>query len=231
MSDIMIVPGFKLLFSNPLISYGELETAIKEHNDSALPGEKYWGILFENECYSVYEYGEVPIEPEKPEPVVPDEPTVSEIKQNKIYEMSKECEDTIYDGIDVELTTGKKHFSLQINDQTNINGIFSAVTIGVTKYPYHADGEPCTMFSAEDIVTLYVAYKQYVTLQTTYNNALRRWIEREPDVSVVQSIKYGAQLPDDLQKEIVSILRAANAEIQTIVKKLSTAIANNEVEL
>lgn len=73
--------------------------------------------------------------------------------------------------------------------------------------------------------------KQYVTLQTTYNNALRRWIEREPDVSVVQSIKYGAQLPDDLQKEIVSILMAANAEIQTIVKKLSTAIANNEVEL
>ena len=229
MSDIMIVPGFKLLFSNPLISYGELETAIKEHNDSALPGEKYWGILFENECYSVYEYGEVPIELEKPEPVVPDEPTVSEIKQNKIYEMSKECEDTIYDGIDVELTTGKKHFSLQINDQTNINGIFSAVTIGVTKYPYHADGEPCTMFSAEDIVSLYVAYKKYVTLQTTYNNALRRWIEREPDISVVQSIKYGAPLPDDLQKEIVSILKAADAEIQTIVEKLSIAITNNEV--
>ncbi len=230
MSDIMIVPGFKLLFSNPLISYGELETAIKEHNDSALPGEKYWGILFENECYSVYEYGEVPIEPEKPEPVVPDEPTVSEIKQNKIYEMSKECEDTIYDGIDVELTTGKKHFSLQINDQTNINGIFSAVTIGVTKYPYHADGEPCTMFSAEDIVSLYVAYKKYVTLQTTYNNALRRWIERESDISVVQSIKYGVPLPDDLQKEIVSILKAADAEIQTIVEKLSIAITNNEVE-
>lgn len=229
MSDIMIVPGFKLLFSNPLISYSELETAIKEHNDSALPGEKYWGILFENECYSVYEYGEVPIEPEKPKPVVPDEPTVSEIKQNKIYEMSKECEDTIYDGIDVELTTGKKHFSLQINDQTNINGIFSAVTIGVTKYPYHADGEPCTMFSAEDIVSLYVAYKKYVTLQTTYNNALRRWIEREPDISVVQSIKYGAPLPDDLQKEIVSILKAADAEIQTIVEKLSIAITNNEV--
>lgn len=229
MSDIMIVPGFKLLFSNPLISYSELETAIKEHNDSALPGEKYWGILFENECYSVYEYGEVPIEPEKPESVVPDEPTVSEIKQNKIYEMSKECEDTIYDGIDVELTTGKKHFSLQINDQTNINGIFSAVTIGVTKYPYHADGEPCTMFSAEDIVSLYVAYKKYVTLQTTYNNALRRWIEREPDISVVQSIKYGVPLPDDLQKEIVSILKAADAEIQTIVEKLSIAITNNEV--
>ena len=229
MSDIMIVPGFKLLFSNPLISYSELETAIEEHNDSALPGEKYWGILFENECYSVYEYREVPIEPEKPEPVVPDEPTVSEIKQNKIYEMSKECEDTIYDGIDVELTTGKKHFSLQINDQTNINGIFSAVTIGVTKYPYHADGEPCTMFSAEDIVSLYVAYKKYVTLQTTYNNALRRWIEREPDISVVQSIKYGAPLPDDLQKEIVSILKAADAEIQTIVEKLSIAITNNEV--
>ena len=208
MSDIMIVPGFKLLFSNPLISYGELETAIKEHNDSALPGEKYWGILFENECYSVYEYGEVPIELEKPEPVVPDEPTVSEIKQNKIYEMSKECEDTIYDGIDVELTTGKKHFSLQINDQTNINGIFSAVTIGVTKYPYHADGEPCTMFSAEDIVSLYVAYKKYVTLQTTYNNALRRWIEREPDISASAALRM---------------------EIQTIVEKLSIAITNNEV--
>ena len=85
------------------------------------------------------------------------------------------------------------------------------------------------MFSAEDIVSLYVAYKKYVTLQTTYNNALRRWIEREPDISVVQSIKYGAPLPDDLQKEIVSILKAADAEIQTIVEKLSIAITNNEV--
>ena len=117
MSDIMIVPGFKMSFSDPLLSYEELETAIKEHNSSALPGEKYWGILFEDECYSVYEYGEVPIEPEKPEPVVPDEPTLSEIKQNKIYEMSKECEDTIYNGIDVELTTGKKSVTRPISTE------------------------------------------------------------------------------------------------------------------
>ena len=46
------------------------------------------------------------------------------------------CQSTIYNGIDVELTTGTEHFSLEPNDQTNIDSMFTAVTLGATQYPY-----------------------------------------------------------------------------------------------
>ena len=54
---------------------------------------------------------------------------------------------------------GPEHFSLEPNDQTNIDSMFTAVTLGATQYPYHSDGAQCKMYSAVDIVTLYVAYK------------------------------------------------------------------------
>ena len=163
-----IIPDYKVEIKNA--DYSSIESAVDEHNDSAKPGEKYWGISMDNGYYTVYEYGEVPEPTPEPEPV---EPTIDEVRQNKLDEMSSICEQVIYSGVDVELSVGKKHFSLTANDQTNIDGIFSAITLGATEYPYHADNEPCEMYSASDIMTLYIAAKGFVTQQTTYCNALQ----------------------------------------------------------
>lgn len=104
---------------------------------------------------------------------------LAEIKESlrteKLKEVSADCEKAIYAGVDVIFADeSQKHFSLQPNDQTNIDGVFNAIVLGATEYPYHADGEPCKMYSAADIVSLYVASKGYITKQTTYNNALRQ---------------------------------------------------------
>ena len=139
--------------------------------------------------------------------------------------MSSICEQVIYSGVDVELSVGKKHFSLTANDQTNIDGIFSAITLGATEYPYHADGEPCEMYSASDIMALYIAAKGFVTQQTTYCNALRQWIKREDKIETISAIRYGDTLPPDLQTNVENILTAANAQIQVIAGKLTTAIS------
>ena len=97
------------------------------------------------------------------------------LRSKKLQEVSDSCEKTICAGIDVTFTDGsQEHFSLETSDQTNIDGVFNAVVMGATEYPYHADGEPCKMYSAADIVSLYVASKGYITKQTTYNNALRQ---------------------------------------------------------
>ena len=97
------------------------------------------------------------------------------LRTEKLKEVSADCEKAIYAGIDVIFADeSQKHFSLQPNDQTNIDGVFNAIVLGATEYPYHADGEPCKMYSAADIVSLYVASKSYITKQTTYNNALRQ---------------------------------------------------------
>ena len=216
-----IIPDYKVEIKNA--DYSSIESAVDEHNDSAKPGEKYWGISMDNGYYTVYEYGEVPEPTPEPEPV---EPTIYEVRQNKLDEMSSICEQVIYSGVDVELSVGKKHFSLTANDQTNIDGIFSAITLGATEYPYHADGEPCEMYSASDIMELYIAAKGFVTQQTTYCNALRQWIKREDKIETISAIRYGDTLPSDLQTNVENILTAANAQIQVIAGKLTTVISS-----
>ena len=116
---------------------------------------------------------------------------------------------------------GTQHFSLMPNDQTNIDSMFAAITLGASEYPYHPDGGKCVMYSAADIITLYSEYKSFVTKQTTYCNALRQWAKRETDPNVIGSIYYGCALPEDLEKEVGDILSAAQAQITAIINKLS----------
>nr|DAK06603.1 MAG TPA: protein of unknown function (DUF4376) [Caudoviricetes sp.] len=216
-----IIPNYKVEIKNA--DYSSIESAVDKHNSSAKPGEKYWGISMDNGYYIVYEYGEVPEPTPEPEPV---EPTIDEVRQSKLDEISSICEQVIYGGVDVELSTGKKHFSLTANDQTNIDSVFNAIVLGATEYPYHADGEPCEMYSASDVMTLYIAAKGFVTQQTTYCNALRQWIKREDKIETISAIRYGDTLPSDLQKNVENILTAANAQVQAIARKLTTAISN-----
>ena len=154
------------------------------------------------------------------------EEELAEIKESlrteKLKEVSADCEKAIYAGIDVIFADeSQKHFSLQPNDQTNIDGVFNAIVLGATEYPYHADGEPCKMYSAADIVNIYVASKGYITKQTTYNNALRQQIRREDDSDILKSVKYGVDLPDDLNEDMNEILVKANEQVQSIVSKLT----------
>ena len=81
------------------------------------------------------------------------------------------------------------------------------------------------MYSASDIMTLYIAAKGFVTQQTTYCNALRQWIKREDKIETISAIRYGDTLPSDLQTNVENILTAANAQIQVIAGKLTTAIS------
>lgn len=194
--------------------YSAMADAINEHNFNAQPGDACWTIEDYEDRYEIIESGTVPTE----------DSMIDSIRENKLASVSATCEQLIYDGIDVTLSTGEKHFSLQIADQSNIDGIFNAVTLGATAYPYHADGELCSMFSATDIVTLYMNYKSFVTTQTTYCNALRQWIMREEDKDKLAAIEYGSPLPDDLNAEMNTILTAAQEQVQAIVGKLTSAV-------
>ena len=148
------------------------------------------------------------------------------LRFKKLEEVSNCCEKTICAGIDVTFTDGtQEHFSLETSDQTNIDSVFNSVVMGATEYPYHADGEPCKMYSAADIITLYMSEKSFITKQTTYNNALRQWIKRETDKDVLKAIKYGDVLPDDLAAKMTDILAKANEQVQAIVSKLTVAIS------
>lgn len=216
MDETKICPGYEVpvLDEEKNDTYGPVEEAVNEHNEKAQPGESYWGILLENETYKVYEYGAVPTPPTEAE-------EMETLRSEKLQEVSDACEAAITSGIDVLFGDGtQEHFSLEAADQSNIDGVFNAVVLGATAYPYHADGEQCKLYTAADIVTLYVAKQTYITKQTTYNNALRQWIRRETSLEVLKGISYGVDLPEDLQTEVTGILQQAQEQVEAIVKKL-----------
>ena len=210
-----IKPGYTVeMDESDSAQYDAIASAVDSHNESAIPGEHYWGISLKNEKYTVYEYGEVPTPPTEEE-------QTETLRTQKLEQASDACKAAITAGIDVLFGDGtQEHFSLEVPDQSNIDGVFNAVMLGATAYPYHADGKQCKLYSAADIVTLYTAKQSAITRQTTYNNALRQWIGRETSLEVLKGIYYGAELPEDLKAEVADILQKANEQVEAIVKKL-----------
>ena len=131
------------------------------------------------------------------------------------------CQKSIYAGIDVELSGGTEHFSLETHDQANIESMFTAVTLGAKEQQYHSDGGAVKTYSAADVVVLYAAYRSFVTKHTTYCNLLKTWIKRETDKAVIGAIRYGDNLPDDLTAQMKTILDAATKQLTSITAAVS----------
>ena len=84
-----------------------------------------------------------------PEPYVP---TLEELQVSKKREISQACEQAIYSGVSVMLTDGSvEHFSLTEHDQLNLFGKQVQLAADTTELEYHADGQPCRYYSAEDM--------------------------------------------------------------------------------
>ena len=113
------------------------------------------------------------------------EPIDKVISQKKT-ELSDECEKVIVAGVDV----GDAHYSLTIEDQANILAWMAVAQTGKA-VPYHSDGNPCVVYSAEDFLKVANAAVAFKTAQTTYCNLLMRQVEAMTDVNEVKAVKYG----------------------------------------
>ena len=94
------------------------------------------------------------------------------------------------------------------HDQTELMAQFTTVKEGAAAVPYHADGELCRMFPAEEFTALAQAATAHVFYHRTYCNHLNAWIKRA-DLAELDSISYGAELPADLAASMAEIIKAA----------------------
>ena len=134
-------------------------------------------------------------------------PTIDEIKQAKLVEMSSKCNQKIVKGCDVVLSSGEtEHFSLTDVDQINLTNAIMAVGFGAKNYPYHADGKICRKYSAEDIQKIAAVAKDTIVYHTTYFNHIKQWINRMEDKTEIQGVRYGVELPDDLKASLDSMM-------------------------
>lgn len=132
-----------------------------------------------------------------------DDYDLEQIRTLKKSEISDACEQTIYNGIDVEMSTGTQHFSLTEKDQINIFGLQATIQSGAKQIEYHSDGNPCKYYSVEDIQKLIVAAMSFVKYHTTYCNSLNVWINEETDAQTISEMYYGMEIPEEHQSEVL----------------------------
>ena len=142
----------------------------------------------------------------------PNAKTLEELRADKETEISDACNAAIVAGMDVETSQGTEHFALQETDQINLTTAYNAVLSGATSYPYHADGQLCRMFTAEEITAISAASISHKLYHTTLCNHLLTWVRRAETAEEVGSITYSADnLPDDLAANMAQVLAAATA--------------------
>ena len=129
---------------------------------------------------------------------------VEQVRAAKLQEIGAACSAAIYAGVDV----GGSHYSLTEHDQTELLAQAQAVKEGAAAVPYHADGELCRMYPAEEFTALAQAASAHVFYHRTYCNHTIAWLARA-DLAELDSIKYGVELPADLAERMAAILAAA----------------------
>jgi len=140
----------------------------------------------------------------------PEPDYLAEAKANKEAEISSSCNAAIVAGMDVETTQGTEHFSLEETDQINLTTAYNAVLSGASQYPYHADGQLCRMFTAEEITAISNASIAHKLYHTTLCNHLLTWVRRAETQEEVEDITYTTEdLPNDLAENMAQVLAAA----------------------
>jgi hypothetical protein len=151
------------------------------------------GVILSNDG-SVYQ---------EPEPVEPYVPTLAELQDTKKAEVSAACEQIIYAGITVQLTDGPEHFSLTEKDQINLFGKQAQLAAGADQLEYHQDGHPCRYYSAAEMQQIVTAAMEHVSYHTTYCNSLNMWISGTETAEELETIFYGADIPEEYQSEVL----------------------------
>lgn len=136
--------------------------------------------------------------------------TLEEVKQYKINEIGLSSRQAIHYGFSTELSVGKKHFALTLEDQVNIMGLQMMLAISNgNPIPYHADGEPCIFYSSDDITIIVTSALIHKVYCTTYCNLLNTYVrEYCKTKDDILKVKYGDDLIPELQQQLELLIQA-----------------------
>ena len=127
---------------------------------------------------------------------------------NKIAE---DCQNDVYAGTSVQISTGVKHFRYTMEDQQNLGSIV-ALLMSVPELPampYHADGEFCYLMSKADILLVYLTLHMRLLAITTRCNHMNMWIKSIQTKEELMNIDYSTPLPQEYQDQVDAIMARA----------------------
>lgn len=151
--------------------------------------------------------------------------TLEEFRNYYKEQIGKQCTAAIEDGLAIETSLGKQHFSYTIEDQSNVKDL--VMTAELTDFslplPYHANGELCTLYPATDILKIYMSLSSNKTYHTTYCNVLNAMIKEAKDIDSIKKITYGMEIADEKYTDVIkTITESKDALLAAVEKKLQT---------
>lgn len=126
-------------------------------------------------------------------------------KDNKISSLSSICSSTITAGTDVEWMGETKHYSLTLEDQSNLMALYTNASFGLS-VPYHADSETCRIYSAEEFQFVFNTVSHFKVYHTTYFNMLKHMILEMETKEEIEAAEYGMPLNDKYQKLLEEVI-------------------------
>ena len=72
--------------------------------------------------------------------------------------------------------------------------------------PYHADGQECVFYSAEEINEIVDTANAFKIYHTTYYNALKIYINALETIEEISAIEYGVEIPEEYQTDVLKVL-------------------------
>ena len=152
----------------------------------------------------------------------PETDPIVQAKSEKCAELSNLCESAINAGTSVKLPDGtEKDFSYSTADQANVSEMFLACMMGAESYPYHANGEGCMIYTAAEIISIYGTLSMYKTIQITYQNQLKQYVNSLETVDDVNAVQYGQELSGDYLTTYNTLITEAQTQMQAVLAKVT----------
>ena len=146
----------------------------------------------------------------QPEPQNPDpDGSVELVRENTVARMSAACNAAITAGVDVVMDGVTSHFSLTLEDQLNLVSLQGLLAAGAQAVPYHADGQDCRFFTADEFNQIAAAATAWKIYQESYFNSLRAYILSMTAVGDLAAVTYGMEIPEEYQTDVLKHLLAA----------------------
>lgn len=146
------------------------------------------------------------VDPE-PEPEPVEQETIDFVKEKKVSAMAAACEAAIVAGFSIATADGTvHHYSLAVTDQIMIAQLGLKAQTGSDLLPWHADGELCRFYSAEEMIAINAQMEALISYHQTYFNSLKQYILSLDDVAAISAVEYGMEIPSEYQSEVLIAL-------------------------
>lgn len=185
-------------------------------------GEQEEVYIYDMEYYSKSDWIAEMIEKSSVEtidPIIDPSADLSDIIAKKATILGNRCTEAIEAGFDCD----GKHYSLSVFDQMDIDTqLSSIINLGMTEVAYHADGELCRIYSAEEFLKVACIAKATLLKHRSYVNGLIFMIKKMTNIDEIMEVEYGVTElhPGEIKKNYENVILSQSLSfVETIKNK------------